>query len=47
MIQMAEKMLAAVEDSDATRRMIANARQSLEDYKWGNCREKLLALYKG
>lgn len=45
--QMAEKMLAAVEDSDATRRMIANARQSLEDYKWGNCREKLLALYKG
>ena len=45
--QMAEKMLAAVEDPDATRQMIANARQSLEDYKWENCREKLLALYKG
>lgn len=45
--QMAEKMLAAVEDPDATRRMIANARQSLEDYRWENCREKLLALYKG
>ena len=45
--QMAEKMLAAVENPDATRRMIANARQSLEDYKWENCREKLLALYKG
>ena len=45
--QMAEKMLAAVEDPEATRRMIANARQSLEDYKWENCRDKLLALYKG
>lgn len=45
--QMAEKMLAAVENPDATRRMIANARQSLEDYKWENSREKLLALYKG
>ena len=44
--QMAEKMLAAVEDPDATRRMIANARQSLDNYKWENCREKLLALYK-
>ena len=45
--QMAEKMLVAVEDPDATRRMIANARQSLEDYKWETCREKLFALYKG
>lgn len=45
--QMAEKMLAAVEDPEATRLMIANARQSLEDYKWENCREKLLALYEG
>lgn len=45
--QMAEKMTAAVEEPDATRRMIANARQSLENYKWENCREKLLALYKG
>lgn len=45
--QMAEKMIAAVEDLEATRRMIASARQSLEDYKWENCREKLLALYKG
>jgi glycosyltransferase involved in cell wall biosynthesis len=45
--QMAEKMLAAVEDPDATRQMIANARKSLEDYRWENCREKLLALYKG
>ena len=45
--QMAEKMLAAVEDPDATLWMIANARQSLEDYRWENCREKLLALYKG
>ena len=45
--QMAEKMMAAIEDSEATRRMIANARQSLEDYRWENCREKLLALYKG
>ena len=45
--QMAEKMMAAIENPDATRRMITNARQSLEDYKWENCREKLLALYKG
>lgn len=44
--QMAERMMAAVEDSEATRRMIANARQSLEEYKWENCREKLLALYQ-
>lgn len=45
--QMAEKMIAAVENPEATIRMIANARQSLEDYKWENCRGKLLALYKG
>ena len=45
--QMAEKMIAVVEDPEATRRMIASARQSLEDYRWENCREKLLALYKG
>ena len=45
--QMAEKMMLAVDDQDATRRMIANARQSLEDYKWETCREKLLALYRG
>ncbi len=44
--QMAEKMIAAVENPEATRQMIANARQSLEYYKWENCREKLLALYK-
>ena len=44
--QMAEKMVAAVEDPDATRRMIASARHSLENYKWENCREKLLAIYK-
>lgn len=45
--QMAEKMMAAVDDPEATHRMIANARQSLDDYRWENCREKLLALYKG
>lgn len=45
--QMAEKMMAAVDDPDATCRMIANARQSLDYYKWENCREKLLALYRG
>lgn len=45
--QMAEKMISAVEDPVASFRMIANARNCLNDYKWENCREKLLALYKG
>lgn len=45
--QMAEKMIEAVADPEATRRMMANAHQSLDAYKWENCREKLLALYKG
>lgn len=45
--QMAEKMIAAVEDADTTRWMIANARHSLDDYKWENCREKLFSLYNG
>ena len=45
--QMAEKMITAVEDPDGSRRMIANAYQSLDVYKWASCRKKLLALYKG
>ena len=45
--QMAEKMMDAVEHPEASIRMIENARRGLEAYKWGNCREKLLALYKG
>lgn len=45
--QMAEKMIAAIENPDLTRQMIANAYGSLDYYKWENCREKLLALYKG
>lgn len=45
--QMAQKMIAALENPDATLRMIENARRRLEDYKWENCREKLLAIYKG
>lgn len=45
--QMANKMIAAVEHPESTLIMIDNARQCLEDYKWENCREKLLALYKG
>lgn len=45
--QMAEKMIAAVEHPEATLRMIENAHNCLDAYKWENCREKLLALYKG
>lgn len=45
--QMAQKMITALENPDATLRMIENARRRLEDYKWENCREKLLAIYKG
>ena len=45
--QMADKMIAAVELPELTLKMIENAHLCLEDYKWENCREKLLALYKG
>ena len=45
--QMAGKMIAAVEHPEASLRMIENARHCLDDYKWENCRGKLLALYKG
>ena len=45
--QMAEKMIAAVDHPEATLRMIENAHHCLDAYKWENCREKLLALYKG
>ena len=45
--QMAEKMIAAVEHPEATLQMIENAHHCLDAYKWENCREKLLALYKG
>ena len=45
--QMAEKMIDVVEHPEATLRMIENAYHSLAAYKWENCREKLLALYKG
>ena len=45
--QMADKMIAAVEHPESTLKMIDNARRCLDDYKWENCREKLLALYKG
>ena len=45
--QMAGKMIAAVEHPAASLRMIENARHCLDDYKWENCRGKLLALYKG
>ena len=45
--QMAEKMMAAVEHPEATLQMIENAHHCLDTYKWENCREKLLALYKG
>ena len=45
--QMADKMFAAVEHPESTLKMIENAYQCLDDYKWENCREKLLALYKG
>ena len=45
--QMAEKMIAAVADPEATRRMMANAHHCLDAFKWENCRGKLLALYKG
>lgn len=46
-VQMAEKMIAAVDHPEATLRMIENAHHCLDAYKWENCREKLLALYKG
>ena len=46
-VQMAEKMLAAVEHPEATLQMIESAHYCLDAYKWENCREKLLALYKG
>lgn len=46
-VQMAEKMITAVEQPEASLRMIENARHCLDDYKWESCREKLLALYKG
>lgn len=45
--QMAEKMIDAVANPEATRRMMADAHRCLDAYKWENCREKLLALYKG
>lgn len=45
--QMADRMIEAVDNPDATRRMMANAHHCLDVYKWENCREKLLALYKG
>ena len=45
--QMAEKMIDAVEHPVKSLCMIANARQSLDTYKWENCREKLLKLYQG
>ena len=45
--QMAEKMIAAIEHPEATIQMIENAYHCLGAYKWENCREKLLALYKG
>ena len=45
--QMAEKMIAAVEHPEAARWMIEDAHHCLDAYKWENCREKLLALYKG
>ena len=45
--QMADKMIAAVEFPKSTLKMIENAHLCLEDYKWENCREKLLALYRG
>ena len=45
--QMAEKMITAVEHPEATLRMIENAHHCLDAYKWENCREKMLALYKG
>lgn len=44
--QMAEKMIMAVENPEATRGMMVNAYLCLEAYKWENCREKLLALYE-
>lgn len=45
--QMADKMIAAVEHPESTLKMIDNAHCCLDNYKWENCREKLLALYKG
>ncbi len=45
--QMAEKMIVAIEHPDTTLQMIENAHHCLDAYKWENCREKLLALYKG
>lgn len=45
--QMADKMLTAVELPESTLKMIDNAHRCLDNYKWENCREKLLALYKG
>lgn len=45
--QMAEKMIAAIEQPEAAIRMIKNAYRCLDTYKWKNCSEKLLALYKG
>ena len=46
-VQMAEKMITAIEHPEDTLRMIENAHRCLDAYKWANCREKLLALYKG
>ena len=45
--EMADKMIEAITHPDATIRMIENAFRSLDTYKWVNCRERLLATYKG
>ena len=45
--QMSERMIEAVDNPEATRQMMANAHHCLDAYKWENCRDKLLALYKG
>lgn len=45
--QMAEKMIQAVENPGTTLGMIENAYRSLDKYRWEQCRDLFLKLYRG
>lgn len=44
-VELAEKMIVAVENQDVSKQMIANAKSDVEKYAWENVKSKLLNLY--
>lgn len=45
--EMAQQMIYAVEHQDHSKQMIIEARKSLEQYRWENCKGRIMSLYNG